>query len=247
LRLLANRIRAAALGGLDKETLHVLRQPNGQAPGSSKDRPFAVRTPITWEGPSKPLRDCRRRPSRSRSAKPAIRSIATQRHGIATPEDAGRCRRRRRFAASPSRRSTRSALPSAGRGLPPRPGLRSASVSGSGGRLGGVGPTGPNAIEQPALIIGPIDRNRVAAPAQAGQRRAHRMREPAGLGDQLAKARPAILPQQVNHPGELRTGAGSRGRRGALGLGARRVHGGQDAYRYDQRRRGRHRHRGRNL
>ncbi|HEX9169511.1 MAG TPA: DUF2924 domain-containing protein [Roseiarcus sp.] len=49
-RILAYRIQAAALGGLDKETLRVLRQPKGQAPGSSEVRPFGVRTPTLRDG-----------------------------------------------------------------------------------------------------------------------------------------------------------------------------------------------------
>ena len=47
---LAYRIQAAALGGLDKETLRVIRQPKGQTLGSSCDRPFAARIPATCEG-----------------------------------------------------------------------------------------------------------------------------------------------------------------------------------------------------
>src|SRR5208337_5154487 len=43
-------IQAAALGGLDKETLRVIRQPKGQTLGSSCDRPFAARIPATCEG-----------------------------------------------------------------------------------------------------------------------------------------------------------------------------------------------------
>src|SRR5271166_5021023 len=50
LRILAYRIQAAALGGLDKETLRVIRQPKGQTLGSSCDRPFAARIPATREG-----------------------------------------------------------------------------------------------------------------------------------------------------------------------------------------------------
>ncbi len=50
LRILAYRIQAAALGGLDKETLRVIRQPKGQTLGSSCDRPFAARIPATCEG-----------------------------------------------------------------------------------------------------------------------------------------------------------------------------------------------------
>jgi len=50
LRILAYRIQAAALGGLDKETLRAIRQPKGQTLGSSCDRPFAARIPTTCEG-----------------------------------------------------------------------------------------------------------------------------------------------------------------------------------------------------
>ena len=44
------RIQAAALGGLDKETLRVIRQPKGETPDSSGDRPFAARTPTMRDG-----------------------------------------------------------------------------------------------------------------------------------------------------------------------------------------------------
>jgi hypothetical protein len=46
------RIQAAALGGLDKEMLRVLRQPNGQSLESSEGRPFETRAPTTREGAS---------------------------------------------------------------------------------------------------------------------------------------------------------------------------------------------------
>jgi hypothetical protein len=52
LRLLAYRLQAAALGGLDSETLHVLRQPKGQRLESSHPRPFATRIPTTRDGAS---------------------------------------------------------------------------------------------------------------------------------------------------------------------------------------------------
>ena len=50
LRILANRIQAAALGSLDKETLRVLRQPKGEKLESSKARPFETRIPTTRDG-----------------------------------------------------------------------------------------------------------------------------------------------------------------------------------------------------
>ena len=52
LRLLAYRIQAAALGGLDKETLCVLRQPKGQTVHSLDGRPFEPRIPKTRQGAS---------------------------------------------------------------------------------------------------------------------------------------------------------------------------------------------------
>jgi hypothetical protein len=50
LRLLAYRIQAATLGGLDKETLRVLRRPKGQTVHSLDGRPFEPRIPATREG-----------------------------------------------------------------------------------------------------------------------------------------------------------------------------------------------------
>ena len=50
LRILAYRIQAAALCGLDKETLRILRQPKGEAPLSSDGRPFEIRIPTTRDG-----------------------------------------------------------------------------------------------------------------------------------------------------------------------------------------------------
>jgi hypothetical protein len=52
LRILVYRIQAAALGGLDKEMLRVLRQPNGQSLESSEGRPFETRAPTTLDGAS---------------------------------------------------------------------------------------------------------------------------------------------------------------------------------------------------
>ncbi len=50
MRILAYRIQAAAHGGLDKETLRVLRQPKGRRPASSDLRPFEARSATTREG-----------------------------------------------------------------------------------------------------------------------------------------------------------------------------------------------------
>jgi hypothetical protein len=50
MNLLAYRIQAAALGGLDKATLSVIRQPRGAAPESSCGDPFATRAPSTRDG-----------------------------------------------------------------------------------------------------------------------------------------------------------------------------------------------------
>src|SRR5271165_2623278 len=44
------RSRAAALGGLDKTTLRVIRQPKGQTPGSPESGLFEARIPTTREG-----------------------------------------------------------------------------------------------------------------------------------------------------------------------------------------------------
>jgi hypothetical protein len=50
MRILAYRLQTAALGGLDKETLRILRQPKGATLASSGRRPFAARMGITREG-----------------------------------------------------------------------------------------------------------------------------------------------------------------------------------------------------
>ena len=50
MRMLAYRIQAAALGGLDKETLRILRQPKGETLESSDGRPFEARIATTREG-----------------------------------------------------------------------------------------------------------------------------------------------------------------------------------------------------
>jgi hypothetical protein len=50
LRILAYRIQAAALGSLDRETLHVLRQPKGEKLESADARPFETRIPTTRDG-----------------------------------------------------------------------------------------------------------------------------------------------------------------------------------------------------
>jgi hypothetical protein len=50
LRILSHRVQAAALGGLDRETLRVLRQPKGRRLASSDLHPFETRTPITRDG-----------------------------------------------------------------------------------------------------------------------------------------------------------------------------------------------------
>ena len=50
LKILAYQIQAATLGGLDKATLRVIRQPKGQTPDSSESRLFEPRIPTTPEG-----------------------------------------------------------------------------------------------------------------------------------------------------------------------------------------------------
>jgi hypothetical protein len=50
IKILVYRIQAAALGGLDKETLRVLRQPKGRRLASSDSRPFEARIATTREG-----------------------------------------------------------------------------------------------------------------------------------------------------------------------------------------------------
>jgi hypothetical protein len=50
MRILAYRLQAAALGGLDKETVRILRQPKGATLASTDGRPFATRTGTTREG-----------------------------------------------------------------------------------------------------------------------------------------------------------------------------------------------------
>jgi hypothetical protein len=50
LRVLAYQIQVAALGGPDKATLRVIRQPKGQTLDSAESRPFEARIPSTREG-----------------------------------------------------------------------------------------------------------------------------------------------------------------------------------------------------
>jgi Protein of unknown function (DUF2924) len=50
LRILAYQLQAAALGGLDKETLRALRQPKGKTLESLDTRPFEARIATTREG-----------------------------------------------------------------------------------------------------------------------------------------------------------------------------------------------------
>jgi hypothetical protein len=50
LRVLAYRIQAAALGGLDKATLRIVRQPKGQTVHSPDGRPFEARIAATRDG-----------------------------------------------------------------------------------------------------------------------------------------------------------------------------------------------------
>jgi len=50
MKILAYRIQVAALGGLDKETLHILRQAKGVTLASSDGRPFEARIPTTRDG-----------------------------------------------------------------------------------------------------------------------------------------------------------------------------------------------------
>ena len=50
MKILAYRIQATAFGGLDKETLRVLRQPKGHRPASSDLHPFEARIATTREG-----------------------------------------------------------------------------------------------------------------------------------------------------------------------------------------------------
>jgi hypothetical protein len=52
LRILAYRLQAATFGGLDKETLRILRQPKGQRLESPDQRPFETRIPTTRDGAS---------------------------------------------------------------------------------------------------------------------------------------------------------------------------------------------------
>jgi hypothetical protein len=50
MKILAYRIQAAALGGLDKETQRILRQPKGATLASSDGRPFEARIATTRDG-----------------------------------------------------------------------------------------------------------------------------------------------------------------------------------------------------
>ena len=50
LRILAYRVQVAALGGLDKETLLILRQPKGHTLESPDGHPFEARIRTTREG-----------------------------------------------------------------------------------------------------------------------------------------------------------------------------------------------------
>jgi hypothetical protein len=49
---LAYRVQVGALGGLDKETLLILRQPKGHTRESRDGRPFEARIPTTRQGAS---------------------------------------------------------------------------------------------------------------------------------------------------------------------------------------------------
>ena len=55
---LAYQIQAAALGGIDKATLRVIRQPKGQTPDSRESRLFEARIPTTREGPIREREQC---------------------------------------------------------------------------------------------------------------------------------------------------------------------------------------------
>ena len=50
LRVLAFQIQAGALGGLDKATLRVIRQPRGRTPDTPESGLFEARIPTTREG-----------------------------------------------------------------------------------------------------------------------------------------------------------------------------------------------------
>jgi Protein of unknown function (DUF2924) len=50
MKILAYRIQTAAFGGLDKETLRVLRQPKGRRLEALDARPFETRVPTTRDG-----------------------------------------------------------------------------------------------------------------------------------------------------------------------------------------------------
>jgi hypothetical protein len=50
MKILAYRMQVAALGGLDKETLRVLRQPKGETVASFDRRPFEARVGTTQDG-----------------------------------------------------------------------------------------------------------------------------------------------------------------------------------------------------
>ena len=50
LRILVYRIQAAALGGLDKQTLRLIGPPKGQTPEASDAQRFVARAPSTREG-----------------------------------------------------------------------------------------------------------------------------------------------------------------------------------------------------
>jgi hypothetical protein len=52
MKILAHRIQTTAFGGLDKETLRVLRQPKGQRLESADAHPFETRVPTTQDGAS---------------------------------------------------------------------------------------------------------------------------------------------------------------------------------------------------
>jgi hypothetical protein len=52
LRILAYRLQDAALGGLDRETMRIVREPKGQRLESADARPFETRIPTTRDGAS---------------------------------------------------------------------------------------------------------------------------------------------------------------------------------------------------
>src|SRR5271165_1842100 len=73
-----------------------------------------------------------------------------------------------------------------------------------------AGLTRRDAVERSPIVVRSIDRDCIAALAQASQRGAGRVGEPARRSDQFRNGRAIIALKQANNTGELRAAAWSR-------------------------------------